>query len=478
MPSLSRLSNLTESVSTLSQLAAAVTETDTQAKCIDITHCRTIWNIIWSCLATIFACAWVAVHRNVPDPTSSLIRVNLDRVAITICALLVPEYMVGWAVRQWLVARRIAEGNEALVKLARDTGPRRDSAIGGEMVWHNSLCEKLLEEAIQVHDIHKQDAQAMEEKATKAGVWMGTWYRFYAMFFPNDDPKWTTTHGFFTLMGGFYYLDPGRPPRPLSPVEVAACITDGSLELPKESDISDKSKGDALSKFFALLQTIWFVVQSIARPLQKLPLTKLEIATLAYTSINVAMYGFWWYKPLGVSRPVRVRRFNADPATTTTTTESTTLFKKLETLLKAVMGSQDDDANFSKLRQVPAFYAGKPTEWESIVADAIALAFAMVFGAVHCVAWAFAFPSHAEMLIWRIASIALVGVPAIFIFLIVLWACELKMAIKSLLILSLIGIPFYLLARVMLLVLAFTTLRSLPLAAFETVHWITFIPHI
>ncbi|KZP34087.1 hypothetical protein FIBSPDRAFT_711696, partial [Athelia psychrophila] len=80
--------------------------------CIDINHCRTICNIIWSCLATIAACTWVAVHWNVPDPRSGMICVNLDRIAITICALLVPEYIIGWAVRQWLTAQQIAQTNE------------------------------------------------------------------------------------------------------------------------------------------------------------------------------------------------------------------------------------------------------------------------------------------------------------------------------------------------------------------------------
>ncbi|KZP09486.1 hypothetical protein FIBSPDRAFT_759935 [Athelia psychrophila] len=104
----------------------------------------------------------------------------------------------------------------------------------------------------------------------------------------------------------------------------------------------------------------------------------------------------------------------------------------------------------------------------------------MMFGAIHCAAWSFAFPSHAEKLIWRIASIALVGVPAIYIFLLGLWARKLKSrkAITILLLVLLIRIPFYILARMVLLVLAFTTLRSLPLAALETVQWTTLIPHI
>lgn len=83
-------------------------------KCIDITHCRTIWNIIWSSLATIFACAWVSVHRNIPDPDSGSITVTLERVKITIWALLVPEYIIAWAIRQWIVANSISKEFEEL----------------------------------------------------------------------------------------------------------------------------------------------------------------------------------------------------------------------------------------------------------------------------------------------------------------------------------------------------------------------------
>ena len=36
--------------------------------CIDLTHCHTIWNIVWSCLITIFSCTWVAIHPNIPCP--------------------------------------------------------------------------------------------------------------------------------------------------------------------------------------------------------------------------------------------------------------------------------------------------------------------------------------------------------------------------------------------------------------------------
>lgn len=103
----------------------ATVEVAPDPKCIDITHCRTIWNIIWSSLATIFACAWVSVHRKIPDPQSDGITVTLERVKITIWALLVPEYIIAWAIRQWIAAHQISKEFENLSR----PRPRVDSGI-------------------------------------------------------------------------------------------------------------------------------------------------------------------------------------------------------------------------------------------------------------------------------------------------------------------------------------------------------------
>ncbi|KAF7982744.1 hypothetical protein HWV62_26626 [Athelia sp. TMB] len=469
MPSLLLLPELTRDSTSLSQ--PLISNTAAQARCMDITHCRTVLDIVWSSLATIFACAWVAVHRNVPDPGSGSIRVNLERVIITICALLVPEYIIGWALRQRLMAVHIARKNAKLSKTARDdyitTLPKQINL--------------LLDDAVLVENNWEKKAQEVAKQAKEAGGWRLVWYRFQNKFFPDDDhTEWTITHGFFVLMGGFYFLDPGETPHPLSPEEVEEYVKAGALELPKKSDINDKSKGDAFSKAVASLQTAWFVLQSIARPIQGLPLTEIEVVTLAYTAIHVTMLIIWWSKPLSVKRPVRVRRRRGsnirifpEPGNS----EPPRFVDPLAKLLKTAMGAQDDDVDLSQVSQVPAFYAGKPEEMKILVADTVALMFAMVFGAVHCIAWSFVFPTDSERLAWRIASVVLIGVPAIYIALIVLYAFERKTLAKYFLLLSLVGIPFYIVARMALFVIAFTTLRSPHPAALETVHWTTFIPH-
>ena len=93
--------------------------------CNYLAHCRTIWNIIWSCLATIFSCTWVTVHPNVPclkkweanswiqrciwNPLLSFAEYCL---LLLVCALLVPEYVLAWSIRQYLVAQKIAKLNK------------------------------------------------------------------------------------------------------------------------------------------------------------------------------------------------------------------------------------------------------------------------------------------------------------------------------------------------------------------------------
>jgi len=79
-------------------------------------------------------------------------------------------------------------------------------------------------------------------------------------------------------------------------------------------EIQDKARGDFLSKVIVILQSLWFIVQCIARGKQGLALTELELVTLALASLNGVMYYFWWDKPLGVNVPVKVYAIGERPA--------------------------------------------------------------------------------------------------------------------------------------------------------------------
>ena len=86
---------------------------------------RTLYGITWSCLTTIFLCTWVSIHPNIAfrpkkhnagwfekwirDPLYHLV---IYKLPLFFWALLVPEYILAWSVRQYLRAGEIQKQGE------------------------------------------------------------------------------------------------------------------------------------------------------------------------------------------------------------------------------------------------------------------------------------------------------------------------------------------------------------------------------
>ena len=224
--------------------------------CICPADQRSIWNILWSCLATLFACSWVSVHPNIPGPNESWCRVFLRRLELMFWAVIGPEMIITWALRQWSSARRL----EKLYK--------------GEL---SSL----------IHSIYPQ---ILNHKILTL------------------DRGWTQTHGYFIVMGGFMLFEGNVAKGVLSPERFSELLTTGKIEFPTVTleEIEDRSKADGFSKTIALGQTLWFVAQCLSRRAQHLDLTLVELLTLSLAVLNGVMYFLWWHKSLDVRCPVRV----------------------------------------------------------------------------------------------------------------------------------------------------------------------------
>jgi hypothetical protein len=74
-----------------------------------LSNTRTIWNIVCSCFSTLFACAWIAVHPNIPAPGDSPWKIFRRRMMIMTFVLLAPELVIIWAARQHRDAKVLAE---------------------------------------------------------------------------------------------------------------------------------------------------------------------------------------------------------------------------------------------------------------------------------------------------------------------------------------------------------------------------------
>lgn len=65
----------------------------------------------------------------------------------------------------------------------------------------------------------------------------------------------------------------------------------------------------------------------------------------------------------------------------------------------------------SGMKNMPTFYALKATaEEEQFITMACTGLIGVLFGGIHCVGWAYFLPSHAEVIIWRVSSVAIIAV--------------------------------------------------------------------
>jgi hypothetical protein len=387
---------------------------------------------------------------------------------------------------------------------------------------------------------------------------MRQWISAYKLGKKYRSYGWTQSHGYYAIMGGFMIFE-GDKGHTVMPDELGELLKNGNIRITKE-EIRDKGRGDALSKGLILVQTTWFILQCIARRVEGLPITELELVTLAFAALNFVTYAVWWNKPLNVECAMRVygkeeaedkadtggtgkiegdqgeggvrsmivEDINAAISRAKVTIEDTpsairqafqdcvsnyrykwwhTLAALLSPVLVPLLvlmyvitissrlgggnttwfGDDDDDDDdvIKEAQQVPAFHAGELTVNEVYLAVTAAFVIAMIFGGIHCVAWSFEFPSYTEQLLWRIASISITSGPVLAFLLapVGYWDYQSVIRIPTWLntifgIITITGSTAYVTGRIVLLVLPFMSLRSLPAEAYQTVQWTTFIPHV
>ncbi|KAI9512039.1 hypothetical protein F5148DRAFT_992934 [Russula earlei] len=327
---------------------------------------------------------------------------------------------------------------------------------------------------------------------------------------------WTLTHGFFAVMGGFMEYEGSKPIRVLLPEQLESYSLMGNGNFPRiaKAEIDDKNKGDVISKMLVILQTGWFITQCIARSIQELPVTELELVTVAFATLNFAMYVLWWDKPLNVQRAVRVyKKLSPEQHTDdwddeVEATSTVGFWGALRDGLSGVPAAislgpfiADPDVHDEPwLLRVVMWPLVKPThilygriaEHETRIATfypddwvtdrmnfamIIVATVALAFGGIHCIGWTFTFPSSLERTLWRVASVSITTIPVLLL-LLVFASSYLQLEGKAWNTILMPPLFLYMLSRVALLILPFLSLRSLPPAAYHIIHWLSFIPHV
>lgn len=300
--------------------------------------------------------------------------------------------------------------------------------------------------------------------------------------------EWTLTHVFYANMGGFTLRAKG-PNKYGGDAQPLIFLTCGALKylcekglverLPtiREDDINDKSKGDFFVKIIGVVQLTWLIVENIARAVQSLAISQLEIAVLAYAACAIFAYAFCLSKPKDIRIPTsiyvaedvirqiaegdykeRLRKYYPD-----------SLFRN-----HPDNRSMHPIANFNKSAEGSRFRVMGYN-----IDDYGFLITAILFGGIHCAAWNYEFPTLAEKLLWRSSSIVTTTIPVLFMAGVGIEHhvsnSEVKWILEKFEVLCMFVI--YPIARLYLLVEVFRSLFFLPPSAFVGT-WSGNIPHV
>jgi hypothetical protein len=229
-----------------------------------------------------------------------------------------------------------------------------------------------------------------------------------------ENRTWTLVHSFYANMGGLLYtLSPyGHEPiiHPLTTNDIVynsdhlySCpLQDLILE---KKDIEDKSKADWLLKAIAISQIIWLILNVAARGITKLPITQLEIATVAFSFVAIVTYVANWWKPKDIVTVTVLRR----PASLAFAEKFSQSFRCfVDGLLAPSKSTKSSYHRRYRIKNSIIWMEGDiPLIWVLMALSS------MVFGGLHCLAWKFDFPSNAELMMWRAASIASALLPSV-----------------------------------------------------------------
>jgi hypothetical protein len=458
--------------------------------CDDLYHCRKLTDIIWSCGTTIFACTWLSIHPNIPYPSAKQGKSILQKVLLALrflirtqlplflVALVVPEYILAWAIQQRAVAGRIAQSESKFVLHFVDYAGLIFNGEG----WTRAHGFWVIMGGFHAF----QTGQNQDEPPNPPGFWRnGIQLMTRKVFGPQNSNQDTQDNG-----SPLSELLSYRPCYPLRYSTVRDLHSHRLLPVPTEEDIQDHSKSDWLAKTIVLIQTSWFVIQCVARGFKHLAITKLEIVTLAYTIILFVIYVAWWDKPRNVDRPIRVLGNHQVPNQGQVKKKSA--FQSFEVAMRNLYPGGQPNCNVETWTSIPIFYSGDTERSDRFISYMTTLFIGIIFGGVHCIAWSFNFPSPLDHKLWRIASASMVIIPAFILITIglsaICWAFRTKgrswveyqpgSVLGGLFIAFL---PFfglvYVAARIITLYLALKTLISLPPSAYQTVPWTTLLLH-
>jgi hypothetical protein len=221
-------------------------------------------SLLLSCVLTLVLCVWSALHLNVPQQDASPLQCFLCNVRWIITGVYAPELVVFTAWRQWASARLLGK---LVTRLSNESKTKKQPAP----------------QTVTAAVILEQSTVSLTGRSL-----------YHSATFAQHRHDWTKTHDFFASTGGFAFEIPTARGRSrflpeTSPARITLIVRGVSLlakcnRLPDvpERDILDKSKANNLAKALVVIQASWMLLQTLGRVVVGLPVTLLEVNTMAH----------------------------------------------------------------------------------------------------------------------------------------------------------------------------------------------------
>ena len=293
---LSQVTLATLICSQLFHTAIAATNNTIVSGWVDDPDGRGTFSIASSCVLTLSLCVYTAIHLNVRPYRIAELQSWIETTKWVIFGILAPELVVFVAWRQYISATAL----DRIVRRLQDSN--QSSEISPNQISNGIVV------IISVQS--SQTTPSLTIIQANSDSLPPTEYRLHN--------PWTRTHSFYANMGGFVFdLDENCATErdnftakhsrlTVTPRGMALLARCGFLPKISKEDILDKSKSDNLSKMISVVQALWMFAQIVSRLVVDLPVTLLEVNTVAHILCAMIIYILWWDKPKLINEPTRL----------------------------------------------------------------------------------------------------------------------------------------------------------------------------
>ena len=291
-------------------------------------------SLVVSCLSTLIICVWTALHLNVPPPRNNMVQKLLRFIKCVSLGVCFPELVgcTAWcersfakeqgeiidrALRMYACALFLPDRQSNSISRAVDENiileqGSNDQTI--EMIEHSDREPPGSMKLGRLHSLHESEngryatnRQAVREENSFQNGNIQPSLNTCAL--PKAEVQWrlnewTMTHSLFAMSGGFVFdfedqdlsmqekeaadsFLPQDCPRRITITASGMAFLARCGHLPdiSKAEIDDRSKANSIGKTLAIIQVSWMLIQVLGRLRSGLPVTLLELNTLAHVQV-------------------------------------------------------------------------------------------------------------------------------------------------------------------------------------------------